>query len=185
MLDDLKAAMAAETADLVIAPDLAERVEHRARRQRWRTCLAALLIPLLAAAGWYLAPQLSSAPSERMVDGVEVGYLPPGLTREPDRVEKEGQVTTTVGRWTRLIERNNLQTGVVVGVQRGPLAITDTWRGDSRAEELEAVVAGRQGMRLKTVEVDYFHWAPEPDLVITVAVMGEVRLETVVAGIDY
>ncbi len=51
MLDDLKAAMTAETADLAIPPDLAERVERRVRRRRWRSRLAALLIPPLAAAG--------------------------------------------------------------------------------------------------------------------------------------
>ncbi len=80
---DLKAAMTAETASLVVAPDLAERVERRTRRRRWRTRLAALLVPFLAAAGWWLVPQTVGTGSRPRPDRRRRGDRRPPTRRDP------------------------------------------------------------------------------------------------------
>ncbi|WP_062431404.1 hypothetical protein [Herbidospora daliensis] len=185
---DLKAAMTAETAALTIAPDLAERVERRARRGRWRTRLAALLAAVLAAAGWWLVPNLLGTPAarpDRMIDGVELGHLPAGLVRQPDLRQAEGEVTITTARWIHLAGESRLERSVNVSVARGPIATTEAWRVYSGEDELDAVVAGHPGTRMRSPHGEFFYWAPAPDLAITVMTMGEVSLEAVVAGLDY
>ncbi|WP_061295220.1 hypothetical protein [Herbidospora cretacea] len=187
MLDDLKAAMAAETAHLAVAPDLAERVERRAARKRWRTLLASLLVPLLAAVGWWLVPQvagMSAVPADQVIDGVEVGYLPPGLTRVPVERETEDGYTSITGLWTTgggkpFVDGGD---GVAVSVYRGPrIENTRAWLesfGNGETRE----IAGHEGVYSTGMGVDTFFWVPKPGMNVMINTVG-VDLERVVAGI--
>nr|WP_062337804.1 hypothetical protein [Herbidospora sakaeratensis] len=184
---DLKAAMTAETADLMIAPDLAERVEQRARRTRWRTRLAALLATVLAAAGWWLVPQVAgmgAVPADQIIDGVQVTHLPPGLIRAPDEPPDEDDFPGVSALWSTgggkpFVDGGD---GISVSVYRSadientPASLDEFGAGEPRE------IAGKWGRHGMMMGIEVFYWVPRPGMIVMVMAVGS-ELEPVVEGI--
>ncbi|GAB1823010.1 hypothetical protein [Herbidospora sp. RD11066] len=181
---DLKAAMTAETAGLVIAPDLAERVEQRTHRRKWRTRLAALIVPLLAAVGWFLIPQSlgTVAASPDRVVSVDLDHLPPGLVSEPAKsyaMERDIDCTTATWRGQGQVITLNVYRGE--GVRDDPAFHRNEQVIPVRSTTAE--IAGRRGSLATGATGRYFLWVVEPGLAVTVFTDGT-DLEKVVEGIS-
>ncbi|WP_030451519.1 hypothetical protein [Herbidospora cretacea] len=199
MLDDLRAAMAAETADLAVAPDLAERVEHRVRRRRWRTRLTAALLPFLAAAGWFLIPQFAgtqAVPPDQVIDGVQVGYVPPGLSRHPPEGPLPEEFRCRCVEWSTHGSMASLfhdgGWGASVAVHRGERVreILDAYEEDTGGpvtvrERRE--MAGHRGLYSEMRDGSrMFLWIAEPGLAVEVTTIRAPgpELEKIVEGIS-
>ncbi|TKK90953.1 hypothetical protein FDA94_04140 [Herbidospora galbida] len=184
---DLREAMAAETATLAAAPDLAERVERRARSRRWRTRLAVLLVPFLAAAGWFLVPQAlgtGAVPADQIIDGVLVTHLPPGLIRAPEDPPDDDDFPGVTALWSTGGGKpfTDGGDGISVSVYRSadientPASLDEFGAGEPRE------IAGKWGRHGMMMGIEVFYWVPRPGVIVMVMAVGA-DLEPVVEGI--
>ncbi|WP_214108253.1 hypothetical protein [Acrocarpospora catenulata] len=118
---ELRRAMAEETAELRISPDLVDRAVRGSQRRRARAKLVAAAIALFATAGTGPAYLVATGGHEMVVEdvraeinGVEVRYLPEGLV-SPERAEVTlGDLRGESLRWSegdRLVEISVYRTG--------------------------------------------------------------------------
>ncbi|WP_371782770.1 hypothetical protein [Streptosporangium subroseum] len=190
--NELRQAMIEETTALGAPPDLAQQAMRRARQRR-RSHLKALAVAAAIVVGAvavpvYLGVQTSdvAAPTpSAVVDGVQTGYLPPGLgTPEQEKV-RDGGLPGTRATW------GSGDDEVLVTVYRPTsLEVGDSERLLARLKESDGtlrggvLVRGRPG--LTTLTDDDLAWVERPDLVLRVAVGARHRsdLRAIADGLE-
>ncbi|MEV6863983.1 hypothetical protein AB0M44_23615 [Streptosporangium subroseum] len=190
--NELRQAMIEETTDLGAPPDLAQQAMRRARQRRSShlkaLAVAATIVVGAVAVPVYLGVQASSVASptrSAVVDGVQVGYLPPGLgTPEQEKV-RDGGIPGTRATW------GSGDDEVLVTVyrptvleSRDPEVMLARFKESSSALRGGVLVRGRPG--LTTLADDDLVWVERPDLVLRVTVGARHRsdLRAIADGLE-
>ncbi|GII57781.1 hypothetical protein Pth03_61700 [Planotetraspora thailandica] len=174
--NELRTAMAQETATLRAAPDLADRVVRRSRRRRARRMkLVAAAAAVVVAAGAVPAFVKLSRPDQTVsdralaeVDGVEVHYLPPDLGKPERLTLKERDNQDTIRLWGQGLRWSAGDRFVQVSVYRPKNTITDVmdiW-GLNILRDVDESTAN-QGFASTTDHTDRI-WVAQPGVVLRV-----------------